>query len=116
MRANAKSTGPPQPLQGSLQRASVAGGELRYLRTGAGRPLVLLHTLRTQLDYFRPVIDQLDNGQVEAIAVDLPGHGHSSAPPVDYTADYFADSIEQLLELLELRDAIVAGDSIGGTS
>jgi pimeloyl-ACP methyl ester carboxylesterase len=49
------------------------------------------------------------------IAVDLPGHGRSSAPSLDYTADYFADSIEQLLERCDLRETIVAGDSIGAT-
>jgi pimeloyl-ACP methyl ester carboxylesterase len=76
-----------------FHRASVAGAELRYLRTGTGRPLVLLHTLRTQLEYFDPLVERLDTTRVEIVAVDLPGHGQSTAPSVDYTADYFADSI-----------------------
>src|SRR5262249_61314695 len=42
-------------------------------------------------------------------------HGRSSAPRVDYTADYFADAIEQLLDRCDLREVILAGDSIGGT-
>jgi pimeloyl-ACP methyl ester carboxylesterase len=95
--------------------AKAAGAELRYLRTGTGRPLVLLHTLRTQLDYFHRLIERLDTTRVEVVAVDLPGHGRSSAPRVDYTADYFTDAIEQLLEACELREAIVVGESIGGT-
>jgi pimeloyl-ACP methyl ester carboxylesterase len=76
---------------------------------------VLLHTLRTQLEYFDPLVERLDTTRVEIVAVDLPGHGQSTAPSVDYTADYFADSIEQLLELCDLRETILAGDSIGGT-
>src|ERR1041385_9259056 len=44
------------PWESSLKRLTVSGCELRYLRFGAGRPLVLAHTLRTQLDYFLPVI------------------------------------------------------------
>src|SRR5919197_3542525 len=92
-----------------------AEGELHYLRTGSGRPLVLLNTLRTQLEYFRRLIDRLDTGAAEVIAVDLPGHGHSPAPAVDYTANYFADSVERLLERLDVREAIILGDSIGGT-
>src|SRR5262249_20303756 len=95
--------------------ASAAGAELRYLRTGTGRTLVLLHTLRTQLEYFDRLIDHLDTTRVEVVAVDLPGHGRSTAPPVDYTADYFTDAIEQLLERCDLREAILTGDSIGGT-
>jgi len=95
--------------------ANAAGTDLRYVRAGTGRQLVLLHTLRTQLEYFGRLIDRLDTTSVKVVAVDLPGHGRSTAPPVDYTADYFTDSIEQLLERCDLRDAIVAGDSIGGT-
>src|SRR5262249_7019568 len=95
--------------------ASAAGAELRYLRTGTGRPLVLLHTLRTQLEYFHPLIERLDTTRVEVVAVDLPGHGRSSAPRVDYRVDYFTDAVEQLLDRCELHEAILAGDSIGGT-
>jgi pimeloyl-ACP methyl ester carboxylesterase len=98
-----------------VQRIQIADAELRYLRIGHGTPVVLLHTLRTQLDYFLPLLERLDRQRVEVFAVDLPGHGASTAPPVDYTADYFADAIEQLLDRVELRDAIVAGDSIGAT-
>jgi pimeloyl-ACP methyl ester carboxylesterase len=49
------------------------------------------------------------------IAIDLPGHGESSAPAVDYTAGYFTDTVGALLDVLELRDAVVVGESIGGS-
>jgi len=93
----------PEHLQQALGRARVEPAELRYLRVGSGRPVVLLHTLRTQLDYFGPLLERLDTTRIEVIAVDLPGHGHSSAPRVDYSAGYFSDTIEQLLEQCELR-------------
>jgi pimeloyl-ACP methyl ester carboxylesterase len=99
--------------QTSFVRA--ADAELRYFRSGDGMPLVLLHTLRTQLEYFRPLIERLDPSRLDVLAIDLPGHGRSSAPSVDYTADYFADAIERMLDQIDVRDAIVAGDSIGGT-
>src|SRR6267143_2853829 len=44
------------------QRVSVLGGELRFLRTGQGPTVVLLHTLRTQLEYFMPLMRALDLG------------------------------------------------------
>jgi pimeloyl-ACP methyl ester carboxylesterase len=52
------------------------GSRIRYLKVGEGPPLVLLHTVRTQLDYFQLVIPRLwDSFTVHA--VDLPGMGWS---------------------------------------
>jgi pimeloyl-ACP methyl ester carboxylesterase len=104
----------PEPARG-MRRASLRDCEVRYLRVGTGTPVVLLHPLRTQLDYFRPVLEQLDITRIEVVAVDLPGHGESSAPTVEYTADYFTAAIEQLLEACELRHATVVGESIGAS-
>jgi pimeloyl-ACP methyl ester carboxylesterase len=98
----------------TLTRANVHDGEVRYLREGTGTPVVLLHTLRTQLEYFRPLIDHLDTTRVEVIAPDLPGHGESAAPPVAYTARYFTDAVEGLLDACDVRDVILVGESIGG--
>jgi pimeloyl-ACP methyl ester carboxylesterase len=100
-------------LSDALRRATVRDAEIRYLRIGTGKPVVLLHTLRTQLEYFRGLLERIDLDRFEAIAVDLPGHGRSSAPRADYTADFFSDAVEQLLEQLEVREATIVGDSIG---
>jgi pimeloyl-ACP methyl ester carboxylesterase len=102
-------------LPATSSSARVAGCDLRYTRVGTGRPVVLLHTLRTQVEYFAPLIEQLDTTRMEAIAVDLPGHGGSSAPSVDYTAGYFTDAVEGILDVLDVYEAVVAGDSIGGS-
>lgn len=102
-------------MTANAQRANVLGCELRFLRVGTGRPVVLVHTLRTQLEYFLPLIGQLNTTRVEVIAIDLPGHGESAAPPVDYTANYFTDATEALIEHLELRDVVFVGESIGAS-
>jgi pimeloyl-ACP methyl ester carboxylesterase len=105
---------PDLPLD-HLHRGSVAGAEIRYLRVGHGTPIVLLHTLRTQLDYFGRLLQHLDTGRFELIAIDLPGHGESSAPPVDYTADYFTDTVGAFLNLCNVQDAVLVGESIGAS-
>jgi pimeloyl-ACP methyl ester carboxylesterase len=97
----------------NIHRATINGWEIRYLRVGSGTPVVLVHTLRTQLEMFARVIEQLDPVQVEAIAIDLPGHGESGAPQVDYTADYVSDATEASLERLDVRGAVFVGESIG---
>jgi pimeloyl-ACP methyl ester carboxylesterase len=104
-----------ETVGGDLHRATVHGHDLRYFRAGTGTPVVLLHTLRTQLEYFEPLIRHLDLAKIQVFAVDLPGHGESSAPPVDYTAGYFTDEVEGFLETCDITDAIVAGDSIGAS-
>jgi len=99
---------------GPYRRASVADGELRYLRAGSGRTIVLLHTLRTQLEYWMPLLRQLGS-DFDIVAPDLPGHGESTAPRARYSATYFTDVTEQFLGAARVRDAIVVGESIGGS-
>ena len=100
---------------GGWSTAQVNGAAVRYQRRGDGRPVVLLHPLRMQLEYFDPLCAELGDAGVELIAVDLPGHGHSGAPAADYTAAYFTDTAEALLDSLGVADAIVVGESIGAS-
>jgi pimeloyl-ACP methyl ester carboxylesterase len=101
-------------LTADLRYATISGGQLRYLRTGTGPPIVFLHTLRTQLDYFLPLVRALGQG-VDMVIPDLPGHGHSSAPAVEYTASYFTNAIEQFLDSCDLKDTVLVGESIGAS-
>jgi len=59
-------TVPKEPKQLSwapnipIQHLEIDGVNLRFIKTGTGEPLILLHTLRTQLDMFQKMttIDQ----------------------------------------------------------
>ena len=106
----------PEPIltQGGFCRVSVRGCELRYYRTGTGAPIVLLHPLRAQLEYFAPLLRHLGGAETAVLAVDLPGHGQSSAPHADYTVGYFTDAVEGFLDATDIRGAVVVGESIGG--
>jgi pimeloyl-ACP methyl ester carboxylesterase len=100
---------------GSLTLTDVNGVTIRYQRRGNGPPVLLLHPLRMQLEYFEPVCSRLGDAGVELISVDLPGHGHSGAPAVDYSASYFTSTVEAFLDSLNVVDAIVVGESIGAS-
>ena len=100
---------------GSSTMAQVDGAAVRYRRHGGGRPVVLLHPLRRQLEYLDPRCAEPADAGVALIAVDLPGHGHSGAPAADYTASYFTDAVEALLDDIGVADAIVVGESIGAS-
>ena len=92
-----------------------AGGiKLRYIKAGSGPVLVLLHTLRTQLDLFEKVVPELSR-HFTVYALDLPGHGYSDIPKAKYDAAFFAAAVEGFLDRLDLRDVTLAGVSIGAS-
>ena len=96
-----------------IDTVEVGGNRLRYVKTGKGPALVLLHTLRTQLDLFEKVVPELAK-HFTVYALDYPGHGYSDIPKARYDATFFVASVEGFLDRLDLRDVTLAGVSIGG--
>ena len=97
-----------------ILHTEVDGLSIRYIRAGQGPVLVLLHTLRTQLDIFQKVIPELAK-RFTVYALDYPGHGYSDIPRTRYDADFFVKVVERFIDELDLRDATLAGVSIGGS-
>ena len=97
-----------------IQHLDINGQKIRFIKTGCGPNLVLLHTLRTQFDIFHKMIGELSES-FTVYAMDYPGHGWSDIPEADYTADFFVRSTESFLEELGINDALLAGVSIGGS-
>jgi pimeloyl-ACP methyl ester carboxylesterase len=100
------------------------GATLTFRDTGAGLPVVFLHPMPLDGEYWRPLTENLDG--VRAIVPDLRGHGASelgSLPvggfamvpdaPVLTMARLAADVLA-LLDHLEVPAAVFAGCSIGG--
>jgi pimeloyl-ACP methyl ester carboxylesterase len=97
-----------------IQAVEISGNKLRYIKTGKGPALVLLHTLRTQLDLFEKVMPELAK-HFTVYALDYPGHGYSDVPQTRYDADFFVKAVQGFLDTLDLRDVTLAGVSIGGS-
>jgi len=91
----------------------IAGVKIRYIKAGAGQNLVLLHTLRTQLDLFEKVLPELAK-HFTVYALDYPGHGYSDIPKAQYDAEFFVRSVEGFLDAMNLSDVTLCGVSIGG--
>jgi pimeloyl-ACP methyl ester carboxylesterase len=86
---------------------------LRYVKLGEGPALVLLHTIRTQLEYFRDLAPLLAE-MYTVYAVDLPGHGRSPIDPAaPFDEPYMRSGIVAFLKTLDLRDVTIVGESIG---
>jgi len=90
------------------------GSRLRYYTAGTGPPLVLVHTVRTQLDYFQRVIPLLWD-HYTIYAVDLPGMGWSDiVPGARYEEPQLRSAVVEFTRGLDLHDVTLAGESLGG--
>ncbi|MGY4468123.1 pimeloyl-ACP methyl ester carboxylesterase [Bradyrhizobium sp. LB9.1b] len=87
---------------------------VRFQKTGSGPPLLLIHTIRTQLEYFRSLAPLLARSHT-VYANDLPGHGHSPIDPsASFDEPYFRQSVIRFIEELNLSAVTIVGESIGG--
>ena len=89
------------------------GGTIHAIEKGQGRPLVLLHGITLRADVWAPQFHDLVD-RFRVIAVDLRGHGDSKAGSGGFGLTHLGDDVADLLEALDLRDAIVVGHSMGG--
>ncbi len=87
-------------------------GPLHVESTGEGPPLVLLHGWAMHSGFWGPLVPQLAR-RFRVHAVDLPGHGHSAAPP-EFTLD--GDRVGARLDVRRRRPrrSRVLGWSLGG--
>lgn len=89
------------------------GSRLRYFTAGTGPPLVLLHTVRTQLDYFQRVIPRLWDA-FTIYALDFPGMGWSDiAHGARYEEPDLRSAVVEFIKGLDLRNVALAGESMG---
>jgi pimeloyl-ACP methyl ester carboxylesterase len=109
---------PPKRLRWApdipIDYVQAGGNKLRFIKTGKGPTLVLLHTLRTQLDLFEKVVPELAK-HFTVYALDYPGHGYSDIPKSRYDANFFAAAVEGFLKKFDLHDVTLAGISIGAS-
>jgi pimeloyl-ACP methyl ester carboxylesterase len=96
-----------------VRYVEVDGMRLRYVVAGDGPAIVLLHTLRTQLDMFQNVLPALAE-RFTVYALDYPGHGYSDIPDVEYSAEFFTRTVAHALDRLGVNEAVLVGESIGG--
>jgi pimeloyl-ACP methyl ester carboxylesterase len=102
---------------GEIDYATLSDGtRLRYLKVGSGRSgLILLHTVRTQLDHFQRVIPKISHG-FTVYAIDMPGMGWSDiVPGGSYTEPTLRRAIVEFVTRLDIKDVTLAGESIGAT-
>jgi 3-oxoadipate enol-lactonase len=81
--------------------------------TGEGIPLVFVNALGTDLRIWDGVVPHLTD-RYPILRFDKRGHGLSDCPPAPYTIHDFSIDILELLDQLEISQAIIVGISVGG--
>lgn len=88
------------------------GVALHYLAAGTGPPLVLLPGWSQSAALFQKQLDGLSE-HYQCLALDYRGHGESAKPDFGYRVSRLAMDVRELLQALELQDAILLGHSAG---
>jgi non-heme chloroperoxidase len=90
------------------------GSEIFYKDWGSGQPVVFSHGWPLNADAWDDQLVLVASNGFRAIAHDRRCHGRSSQPWSGNEMDTYADDLAELIEALDLHDAILVGHSTGG--
>jgi pimeloyl-ACP methyl ester carboxylesterase len=93
-----------------------AGVRIRYLDSGAGAPVVLVHGFTANIERAWIETGMVDNlaRDYRVIALDLRGHGRSGKPHAPAAYDELASDVLRLMDHLGVARAHAVGYSLGG--
>jgi len=90
------------------------GTQIYYKDWGKGQPMVFSHGWPLSADAWEDQMLFLGDRGYRCIAHDRRGHGRSSQPWDGNEMNTYADDLAELVEALDLKDAIHIGHSTGG--
>jgi non-heme chloroperoxidase len=90
------------------------GTQIFYKDWGAGPPVVFSHGWPLNADAWDEQLFFLASNGYRAIAHDRRGHGRSGQPWEGNEMDAYADDLAELLDALDVKDAVLVGHSTGG--
>ena len=87
--------------------------QLAYTDTGVGRPVVLIHGYPFNRSLWNEQVEALSNSY-RVIVPDLRGFGETDASTGTATMNRMAQDVGQLLDHLQISQAVIGGLSMGG--
>jgi pimeloyl-ACP methyl ester carboxylesterase len=105
---------PAQDKAPKARWAKFDSNKVRYYDIGNTKSksaLVLVHCWTCNVEFWKDSYNAFPNYRV--IAMDLPGHGESDKPKIEYSMEYFAKSVDAVMKRAGVRKAVFAGHSMG---
>jgi 2-hydroxy-6-oxonona-2,4-dienedioate hydrolase len=96
-----------------LYYVNAGGIKTRVLEAGNGDPLILLHGTGGHVEAYARNIKGLSE-KFRVICIDMVGHGYTEKPNRPYGIDVYSDHLLAVMQALELEQAYISGESLGG--
>ena len=97
----------------NVKWVTMDGSKVRYIDTGGDskKALVFVHCWTCNAEFWRDQIGAFP--QYRVLALDLPGHGQSDKPKIEYTIEHFARAVEAVMNDAGVKKAVLVGHSMG---
>jgi pimeloyl-ACP methyl ester carboxylesterase len=98
----------------TVRYVTIDSTRIRYIDTGRGPAVVLIHGLAASIYSWRHTILPVAQSGFRVIAFDNRGFGFSDKPAHGYSNKAYVDLLFGLLDSLGVSDAVLVGHSMGG--
>lgn len=84
-----------------------------YKTYGSGNEtIVFLHGFGCDINAWQHQFEYFSK-DYKTVFIDLPGYGQSDKPRVEYSLDFYADAVKNVLDTLGVQKAVLIGHSLG---
>ena len=97
----------------NVKWVTMDGSKVRYIDTGgdAKKAIVFVHCWTCNSEFWRDQVGAFP--QYRVLALDLPGHGESEKPKIEYTMEHFAKAVDAIMRDVGVKKAVLVGHSMG---
>ena len=103
-----------RPAMPTIKATAAPTTDINYVDRGEGQPVVLIHGWPLSHQMWESQINALVDAGYRCIAYDRRGFGRSGQPNGGYDYDTFASDLNDLMTALDVKQAAIAGFSMGG--
>jgi len=101
-----------KPVKAESHFARLGTNKIHYLTQGQGsNVIVFIHGWACNAGFWREQVPAFAS-KAKLLLIDLPGHGESDKPEVDYTMEYFADAVIAVMRDAKVEKATLVGHSM----